>query len=56
MVDILDDIFNKKKNLIKIRPIQMNVDLKQHCKLEIHDLHSKSFKNLDHLGYGQIFM
>jgi len=36
-----DDTFSEKYIPIKARPIQMNADLEQHCRLEIQDLESK---------------
>ena len=36
-----EDTFSEKLIPTKVRPIQMNVDLEQHCRLEIHDLESK---------------
>jgi hypothetical protein len=36
-----EDTFSKTLIPIKARPIQMNTDLEQHCKLEIQDLESK---------------
>jgi hypothetical protein len=35
-------LFQKKHIPTKTRPIQMNVDLEHHCRLEIQDLESKS--------------
>jgi hypothetical protein len=36
-----EDTFSEKLIPTKARPIQMNADLEQHCRLEIHDLESK---------------
>jgi hypothetical protein len=42
IVDLLyEDNFSEKLIPTKARPIQMNADLEQHCRLEIHDLESK---------------
>jgi hypothetical protein len=42
MVDLpYDDNFNEKHIHIKVRPIQINVELEQHCRLETQDLQSK---------------
>jgi len=35
------DTFSEKLIPTKVRPIQMNADLEQHCRLEIRDLESK---------------
>jgi len=36
-----EDTFSKKLIPTKARPIQMNADLEQHCRLEIRDFKSK---------------
>ena len=38
-----EDNFYEKQIPKKTRPIQMNVELEQHCRLEIQDLESKGF-------------
>jgi len=44
VVDLLyEDSFNEKQISTKARHIQMNVELEQHCHIEIKDLESKGF-------------
>jgi hypothetical protein len=38
---LIYDNFNEKQIPTKSRPIQMNVELEQHCRLQIQDLQSK---------------
>jgi len=41
LILLMNILFPKKHIPIKARPIQMKVDLKQHCRLEILDMESK---------------
>ena len=42
LVDLpYENSFDKRQIPTKARPIQMNMDLEQHCKIEIKDLESK---------------